>query len=152
MCLKRDIEYYSSSESINFFNGIDVDWPLEQIQSCRKIVACNFCYYPLSFDEHVVDKIKNEYNNTFGLVIPMNKLFQKVVIKNDDPLEQWRSVVYCYVCCSILSFSDPNSNNTSEADFQKITQYKSTGEQIIILDAYNLFRGSSELAQAQSDF
>lgn len=150
MCLKRYIEYYSSSESIDFLYETDLEWPIERTRnSSRLIIACNICFYPITLEEHVLDEIRDENNITFGIVIPINKLFKKIVICRDDPLEQWRSEVYCYACCNMLSFVSPQNNNITETNFQKVSQYSSIGEQIVILWKYPLYRGSSEEAYSR---
>lgn len=150
MCLKRDIEYYSSTESPDIFQNINLDWPLEQVTDTRLIVACNICFYPITFEEHIVDEIKNENNITFGVVIPIKKLFRWVGVFCENPLEQWRTEVFCPNCGLILSFINPYRHNLTGENFSKIYRYINFGEQIVILWFYPLFRGSD--AEAYSRF
>lgn len=142
MCLSRDIKYHSSSDSINEFENIE--WPLEPEYNDRLIVACNFCFFPITFEEYVVDEIRNENNISFGLIILLEKLFGEISVFNENPLEQWRTEIYCPNCCIILSFLSQHKRGLSETDFEKISRYSSFGEQIIILWTYPLFRGSVE--------
>lgn len=142
MQLKRDIEYYSSTETIDNFENFDLDWPLEKDSNRKLIVACNICFYPITFEEHVIDEIRNENNISFGVVIPIKKLFKRIGIFHDNPLEQWHTEVYCSNCGIVLSFLNAHRNGLSEANFEKITNYTSFGEQIVILWTYPLYRGS----------
>lgn len=91
MCLNREIEYFSSNESIN---EIDLNWPFEETLLNRLILACDICFYPISLEENIVDELRSEENITFGLVIPIIKLFSKVKINNENLLDQWKTRVY----------------------------------------------------------
>lgn len=142
MCLKRDTEYYSSTESINEHDDLNLEWPLGNESTSRLIVACNICSYPITYEEHIVDEIRNENNISFGIVIPKGKLFRKVGIFCDNSLEQWRTEVYCPNCGIILSFLSPHRNCSTVANFTKIIRYSNLSEQIVILWTYPLFRGS----------
>lgn len=142
MCLKRDIEYYSSSESIDIFENIDLEWPFEQVTGTKLIVACNCCFYPITFEEHIVDEIRDENNVTFGIVIPIKKLFKKVGIYLDNPLDEWQTRVFCPNCGVFLSFVNPYRHDLNEVKFAKIYNYVGLDEQIVILWTYPLFRGS----------
>lgn len=141
MCLSRDIEYYSSSESIT--ENIELNWPLGQENNDKLIVACNICFYPITFEEFVVDEIKNENNISFGLIIPLSRLFSRITVYNENPLEQWCTEIYCPNCGIILSFLSLHRYGLSETDFRKIYNYISFGEQIVILWTYPLYRGSA---------
>lgn len=152
MCLERDIEYFSSSESIdNFQNEINLQWPIEynRVNGFKLIVACNICFYPITFEENVVDEIRTENNISFGLVILIAKLFRKVNILQNNPLDQWETQVFCPKCGIILSFTNQFINNINERNFAKVIHYTSHGEQIVILQSYLLFRGSSEEAHSR---
>lgn len=143
MCLNRDIEYHSSSDALNLIHDIDLEWPIQN--GSKLIVACNFCFYPITFEEHVTDEIRDENNISFGIVIPMNKLFRKIIIFHDDPLEQWKTGIVCPSCYTVLSFI--TRSNLSELNFEKVSNYTSYGEQIVILDLPQTYRGSSEEAK-----
>lgn len=148
MCLNQDVEYYSSNESIN---DLPTEWPIRSKNCPRLIVACNICYYPITFEEHVVHEIKNEYNITFGIVIPLNKLFRRVGTFGNNPLEQWRTEVYCPNCGTILSFLSIYRNYLTESNFAKIKHCINLDEQIIILWTTPLFRGSTAEAKFRFD-
>lgn len=150
MQLKKDIEYYSSSETINYFEDSDLEWPLIKGSNRKLIVACDICYYPITFEEHVIDEIRNENNISFAIVIPIKKLFKKVGICCDDPLEQWQTEVYCPNCGIVLSFLNSHQNDLSVTNFAKITNYTCFDVQIVILWTHPLFRGSE--AEAYSRF
>lgn len=143
MCLNHDVEYNSSNESINNLQNRDLDWPIKGKNQHKLIVACNICYYPITFEEHIVDEIRNENNSSFGIVIPMVKLFKKVKIFGDNPLESWRTEIYCPNCGIILSFLDAHKNYLAESNFEKIQHYINFGEQIVILWIYPLYRGAA---------
>lgn len=150
MQLKREIEYYSSTEIINNIDDFDLDWLLRKLFNRKLIVACNICFYPITFEKHVVDEIRNENNISFGIVIPIKKLFKGIRIIHDNPLEQWQTEVYCANCGIILSFLDAHRNGLIETNFAKIINYTSFGEQIVILWTFPLYRGSG--AEAYSRF
>lgn len=138
MCLKQDVEYYSSNEKIN---DLPTEWPIRSENCSKIIVACQICHYPITFEEHIVNEIKNDSNMPFGIVVPMKKLFRKVVTFGDNPLEQWRTEVYCPFCGTILSFLSTYRNHFSEANFMKIQQYINIDEQVVILWIHSLSRG-----------
>lgn len=142
MQLKREIEYQSSTETTNCSVLFYLDWPLDKNSNQKLIVACDTCYYPITFEEHVLDEIRDENNISFGIVIPFRSLFKRVGILLEDPLDQWRTEVFCPNCGVILSFLSPHRSNLSVANFTKIVQYMSFDEQIVILWTYPLFRGS----------
>lgn len=146
MCLQRDTEYYSSSESIDI---LDLEWPIHQVNDSRLIIACNTCFYPITFEEHVVDEIRNENNIALGIVIPIHMLFRKVGISFENPLEQWKTEVYCPNCGIVLSIVNQDHSHLSDTSFEKISNYKSFGEQIVILWIYPLYRGSSKFAYSR---
>lgn len=139
MCLEREIKYYSSNESINVDN---LEWPIEGEFISKLIVACNICFYPITFEEHIVDEIRDEHNVSFAVVVPKSLLFSRTNIFTNNPLEQWRTEVYCPNCGIILSFLSPFRNKLTEENFLKIFNYISFGEQIVILWIHTLFRGS----------
>lgn len=139
MCLEREVKYYSSNESLN---DNDLEWPLKGAFNSKLIVACNTCFFPITFEEHIVDEIRDENNVTFAIVVPKKLLFSRTNIFIDNPLEQWRTEVYCPNCGIILSFLSPNRNRVSHDNFSKVFSYISFGEQIVILWAHPLFRGS----------
>lgn len=151
MCLKQDVEYYSSNESINNLQNLGLDWPLKGKNYYKLLVACNICFYPITFEEHVVHEIRNEINISFGIVIPIRKLFKKVVIFGNNPLEQWRTEVYCQNCGTILSFLGTYRNYFSEENFAKIQQHLNLDEQIVILWTHPLYRGSAIEAKFRFD-
>lgn len=140
MCLGREIKYYSSNESLNENN--DLEWPLTNGFFSKLVVACNTCFYPITFEEHIVHEIRDENNISFGIVVPKKLLFSRTSIFIDKPLEQWRTEVYCPNCSVILSFLSPNRNRVSYDNFSKILNYISFGEPIVILWTRPLFRGS----------
>lgn len=140
MCLFQDVEYYSSNESLN---NLPNNWPIKSENCSKLIVACNICYYPITFEEHVIHEIRNEYNISFGIVIPLSKLFKKVGIFGGNPLEQWRTEVYCPNCGTILSFLSNYRNYITESNFAKVKHCINLDEQIVILWTTPLFRGSA---------
>lgn len=149
MCLKNNVEYYSSNESINNLQNLELNWPIKGENQHKTVVACNICYYPITFEEHIVDEIRNENNISFGIVIPILKLFKKVKIRGDNPLEQWRTEIYCPNCGTFLSFLGIYRNYLTESNFIKIKHYTSVGEQIIILWTYPLYRGATKEAKTR---
>lgn len=144
MCLKQDVEYYSSNESIN---DSPAEWPIKSKNCPSLVVACNMCYYPITFEKHVIQEIRDENNISFGIVIPLNKLFKKVGIFGDNPLDQWRTEVYCPNCGTILSFLSNYRNCITESNFARVKHYINLDEQIIILWTIPLFRGSATEAK-----
>lgn len=76
MCLTQDIKYYSSSESIDDPNN-NLEWPLGQITGSKLVIGCKYCSYPISFEEHVLEELRNENNIAFGIVIPIKKYLAK---------------------------------------------------------------------------
>lgn len=151
MCLKRDIEYYSSNDSINELEASDLEWPLGNQSDQKLIVACNNCFYPITFEEHVIDEIRDEKNISFGIVIPIKKLFKKVGIYLNNPLEEWRTEVYCPNCGLVLSFLSPRRHKLTERNFAKVFHYINSGKQIVILWTHPLFRGSESEAKSCFD-
>lgn len=151
MYLYHDIEYYSSNESINSIQNRDLEWPLRGKNCSKLIVACNICYYPITFEEHVVDEIRDENNISFGVVIPMRKLFKKIAISGENPLVQWRTEVYCPNCGTILSFLGTYRNYLTVVNFAKIQYYINFDEQIVFLWTYPLYRGSAIEAKSRFD-
>lgn len=144
MCLKRDIEHHSSFEPINNLDdNFTLDWPLEQVNSLKLIIACNICYYPITLEKFVLKEIENENNISFGIILPIRKLFSNIGIHNENLVEQWKTVIFCPNCATILSFLNPQLNNLSERNFEKISSYINHDEQIAILQTYPLYRGSS---------
>lgn len=142
MCLNRNIEYLSSSDSINNLNNnITLEWPLGQVN--RLIIACNFCFYPITLEQFILRDIRNESNISFGIIIPIRKLFSKIGIYNEHFVEQWKTVIFCPNCGIILSFLNPQLNHLSETDFGKVSSHIEYDEQIAILHTYSLYRGSS---------
>lgn len=140
MCLGREVKYYSSNESINENNYLE--WPINGEFNSRLIVACNICFFPITFEEHVVDEIRDENRISFAVVIPKSLLFNRTNVFVNNPSEQWRTEVYCPNCGIILSFLSPFRNDLNEENFLKVFNYTSFGEQIVILWTYSLFRGS----------
>lgn len=147
MCQKRKIIYFSSNES-NESNdeGFDLKWPLEKGSNAKLIVACGICFYPVAFEENVISEIRDENNISFGIVIPMGKLFSRIGLRVDNPLQQWRSEVYCPKCGIILSFLSPQINHLTYRGFSKVYFYTNFDEQIVILWTYPLYRGSEAYA------
>lgn len=145
MCLTQDIKYYSSSESIDDPNN-NLEWPLGQITGSKLVIGCKYCSYPISFEEHVLEELRNENNIAFGIVIPIKKLFSKTTIYCNNPLQQWKTQVFCPNCGLSLSFLSPRQNNLSETNFAKVSHYTGHDEQIVMLWTYSIFRGSSEEA------
>lgn len=143
MCEKtQDIEYYSSTEVTDILDMTDLQWPFEQIMDTKLIVACDICYYPITFEEHVIDEIRDENNVSFGLVIPIRKLFKNVGIFSDNPLDEWQTRVFCSNCGLILSFLNPHRHRISVSNFEKVIGYVGLDEQVVILWKTPLFRGS----------
>lgn len=143
MCLKRDVEYFSSNESINNLQNFELQWPIKSKNCSDSIVACYMCYYPITFENHVIDEIRDENNKSIGIVILMKNLFKKVRIFGDNPLEQWRTEVYCPNCGTILSILGIYRNYLMENNFSKIQHYQNFDEQFVILWTYPLYRGSA---------
>lgn len=146
MQLKRDIEFKSSHEEINCLEDIHMEWPLDEQYKNKLIVACNTCYYPIAFEEHILQDIRNENNISFGIVIPIKKLFKKIGILEENPLNQWRTEVFCPNCGLILSFLSPHRNKISLTNFAKIIHFDNFDEQIVILWTQPLFRNSASRA------
>lgn len=143
MCLKRDTKYSSSNESIGELNEeINLEWPFEQVTDARHIVACSICFYPITYEEHINDKIKSENDETFALVIPITKLFSGISAFRENFLEQWKTQIYCSNCGMLLSFLSPEINNTTENNFEKVMEYVNYGPQIVILSSYLIFQDS----------
>lgn len=146
MQLRRDIEYRSSYETLSCLEDIHMEWPLTEQNKNKLIVACNTCFYPITFEEHVLHEIRNENNISFGIVIPIKQLFKKVGVIEEDLLDQWRTEVFCPNCGLILSFLSPHRNKISLTNFAKIIQQINFDEQIVILWTHPLFRGSAKRA------
>lgn len=142
MCLNRDVEYYSSNESLSDSQTLQLEWPFKHKNCPELIIACSTCYYPITFEEHIIHEIRNEIDISFGIVIPLSKLFRGVKIFGDNPLVQWRTEVYCPNCGIILSFLSAYGNYFTESNFAKIKYYINLDEQIVILWSNSLYRGS----------
>lgn len=143
MCLKQSIELFSSSESIDNLNdNIVLDWTLEQVFSLRLIIACNLCFYPISLEQFVLREIRDENNISFGIIIPMQKLFSTIEIYNENCIEQWKTEIFCPNCGTLLSFLGPQFHNLNETNFEKISSCIEHDEQIVILQTNLLYRGS----------
>lgn len=143
MCLKQNVEYHSSNESINQLQDQNLEWPIKEKNCSNLIIACNFCYYPIAFEESVIDEIRNEINISFGIVIPIRKLFKEVYISDENFIDQWRTEVYCPNCGTILSFLGIYRYYLTETNFAKLERCKNHDEQIVILRTYPLYRGSA---------
>lgn len=144
MCLKWNIEHLFSSKSINNSNdNIDLNWPLGQVNNLRLIIACNICYYPISLEKFVLKEIRDERNISFGIVLPIKKLFNGIGIHNENFDAQWKTIIFCPNCATVLSFLNSRLNNLSEANFEKISSYIEHDDQIAILQTLPLYRGSS---------
>lgn len=152
MCFKQTVEYHSSSESINHLQDLNLEWPIKGKNCSNLIVACNFCYYPITFEENVIAEIRNDINISFGIVIPIRKIFKKVTISDDNPIEQWRTEVYCPNCGIILSFLSIYRYYLTETNFAKIKHCVNVDEQIVILWTYPLYRGSAIEAKSCFEF
>lgn len=150
MCMKREVEYYSSSESIDTFQDIELEWPFEEVSNDKLIISCYSCYYPITYEEHIIDEIRDEHNISFALVIPIRKLFKKVGVRLQMPLDEWQTRVFCPNCGLYLSFINPFRHNLNEEKFAKIYNYVGLNEQVVILWTYALYRGSE--AEAYSCF
>lgn len=61
MQLKREVEYHSSTDTIDRFKDFYLEWPLDTESNNKLIVACDSCFYPITFEEHIVDEIRNDY-------------------------------------------------------------------------------------------
>lgn len=118
MQLKRDIEYRSSQESLDCLGESPMEWPLDAQYRNKLVVACNTCFYPITFEEHILCEIRDE-NNT--------KLF-------------------CPNCGLILSFLSPHRNEISLTNFAKIIHFGNSDEEFVILWTRPLFRGSASRA------
>lgn len=146
MQLKREIQYKSSFEAINCLEDIHLEWPLDIQHKNKLIVACNTCFYPITLEEHILQDIRDENNISFGIVIPIKTLFEKIGILEENPINQWRTEVFCPNCGLILSFLSPHRNQISLSNFAKIIHFDNFDEQIVILWTYPLFRGSASEA------
>lgn len=79
--MKQNIEYHTYIHETNHkFNDIKLNWPFEQLENNKCIVAYNQCLYPISLEEHLIEELRNENNVIFATVIPIQKLFKKVGI------------------------------------------------------------------------
>lgn len=147
MCLYRNIEHVSSIQPIYDPNEeFNLEWPLNQSYGPRLIIACNTCYYPISYEENILSEIRNGNNISFAYVIPIIKLFRRVGIYGENFTDQWKTIIFCTNCGIVLSFINPQMNSLNMENFNKITDFKNYNEQICILWFYPLFRGSSEEA------
>lgn len=149
MCIQRGIEYFPSIEPSHDVVTDGLNWPFEQPFGNKLMVACDVCYYPITFEEHIVDEIKNERNIPFGIVIPIGKFFNRVVVIDENNSVPWRTFVYCPNCALLLSFLTPYRSMLSEQNFRKISEYKSIGEQVVILWTSTLYRGPELEAYSQ---
>lgn len=143
MQLKQEIEYKSSCGTFNCLEDIHMEWPLDVQHKNKLIVACTTCFYPITFEEHILRDIRDENNISFGIVIPFKTLFQKIGILEENLLNQWRTEVFCPNCGLILSFLSPHRNKISLSNFAKIIHFDNSDEQIVILWTDTLYRGSS---------
>lgn len=143
MQLKRITKYQSSINIINRFESHKLDWSLNAQHDNRLIITCNSCAYPISFEEFILDEIRDENNISFGIIIPIEKLFEKVKILKEDPFDQWRTEVLCPNCGKILSFVNPRKNKITVSNFTEVTEYRKFDEPIVILWTFPLYRGSA---------
>lgn len=146
MQLKRDIEYRSSQESLDCLGESPMEWPLDAQYRNKLVVACNTCFYPITFEEHILCEIRDENNIPFGIVILMKRLFKKVGVFADNQINQWRTEVFCPNCGLILSFLSPHRNEISLTNFAKIIHFGNSDEEFVILWTRPLFRGSASRA------
>lgn len=150
MQLKREIEYHSSSETIDCFENFHLEWPFNEESNRKFVITCDICFYPITFAENILDEIKDENNIPFGFVVPIKKLFKKVGILSEDPIEQWRTEVFCPSCGLILSFLSPHRNKITLTNFTKLIQYINFDDQIVILWKTTLYRDT--VAEAHNHF
>lgn len=144
MCQMRNFEDFSSSETVDNLYEDDIElleWPLEQVDNIGLIIACNVCYYPISLEEFVSEKIRDENNITSAIMLPIHKLINRSSIYNENLIEQWKTVIFCPNCAVMQSFLNPELNNISETNFEKIIAVQ-TDDQIVILQTCLLYRGS----------
>lgn len=150
MCIKQGVEYFSLTESENDLNeDSHLEWPLNLPNNSKLIIACSICFYPITYEQNILEEIRNENNISFGYIVPIRKLFKKIKIYNENLSDQWETIVCCPDCGVILSFTSPQNNNLTINNFEKITLHKNLDDQIVILWSYLLFRGSSEEAKSR---
>lgn len=144
MCFKEKIEYYTYSKSNENFHGIQLNWPWSKIGHNSDIIACDECFYPITFEKHIIDELKDENNISFAFVIPINKLFKKVGVRLESTRNEWQTRVFCPNCGLILSFFNPCG--LSIENFSKIWNYNGSRNEVVIIQTSLLFRGSEDLA------
>lgn len=138
MRLKQEVEYRSSNENINYLDEIYLEWPLDKQYKKKTVVACINCFYPITFEEHILHTFRNEHGTAIGLVVSINRLFKKVSVLEEDLINQWRTEVACSNCGRILSFLNTHKNNNFRRNFTEITQCGNFAEQIVILRTFPL--------------
>lgn len=149
MCLPQDsdvIEYYSPNDTTHVFESMPLEWPFKRAVDTKLIIACDECYFPITFEEHVIDEIRDENNISFGVVIVLTNLFKKVGVAFDNPWDAWQTCVYCKNCGQTLSHIYPRTNGLSTESFYKLCRYNPRNERVVILWTNVLFRGSESAA------
>lgn len=135
---KLDVEYRSSNESIDLLDEPNLEWPLNKRYRNKDVVACRNCFYPITFEEHILHTLRNDYDIAVGIIIPTKRLFKKVSILEKDLINQWRTEVACSNCASILSFPNTYENIIIRKNYTKIKQFSKSVGQIVVLRTLSL--------------
>lgn len=62
-------------------NELQTEWPFDELDENMEIIACKQCYYPITFESFIIDKV-TDFNITIGLVVPISHLLDTVVVEN----------------------------------------------------------------------
>lgn len=118
-----------------------MEWPLKNT-TYSLIVACNTCFYPITYEKHIINEIRNENNISIGIIVPIKNLLEKINIFYNDAFQLWKTEIYCPNCESSLSFTGSHKNDLTEKIFEKIMEFNSPNKQNVILQTHSLYRGS----------
>lgn len=136
MRMPERIEYHCESVSVPVQERNE--WPLPANLS-DQLVACHVCFYPVTLDIHIADHIRDYDDYTFGVIVPIRKLLRNIVIHDDNPVEQWKTTASCPQCATRLTFSNLTENEISIRDFGKVLEFRSVGEQVVLLSCSVLY-------------
>lgn len=118
MCLNNEKDLYyddrglSSDDEEVENNDDDVQWPFAETNETARIVACRTCFYPITFVANIGEVIRDDTTNEIlAFVVPVQRLFKKTIVRNDNFIDQWRTQVICAKCGFFLSFANNPQKN-----------------------------------------
>lgn len=152
MYCSEDISLYSSDDSLNLGPGSELgemdeisarELALADLNDNDFIYGCARCYYPIFYEKDIVEEIRSVNNAPIGFALSPINLFFGVDYCNEDPIEQWRTKVYCPDCGLVLSYITDLLDPRIPIDFMmNVFTYQNMDEQHVILIPPLLRRGT----------